>query len=437
MRTIVVGGGIAGLACAWRLRERGHDVVVLEREAQAGGRMRSERHGDFVLDRGAQFIASAYTNLHAVTQAVGLASEVRTMQRTRDAILRNGVLHGLDHGAPLSLLRTRLLSPGAKLRLSRILFEQWRHRHHIDPRHPEHAATIDREDMPTYLRRIVGDEAFEYVFAPSFSSTFDSDPEDLSGAFVLLASRLMLSGFALQSFVGGTGRLTAALADLVKARTGCHVTSVTDDGKQVRVAYEDSTGVETIEGDAAVVAVPGSQVRALCPNLTAEESAFFADVRYVRGMIVFLLFDTAPATLPYYGVAFPRREGIGVYGLAVDHHKPGVAPSGAGLINVALTATAAHHLRHADDDAVVAHVLTELGRTPIGRLAPRAAVVHRWDPMLPQFYAGYTRKLADFLTRQQRSPRIAFAGDYLVGPFTEAALTSGLRAADEITDLPR
>ena len=30
MRVIVVGGGIMGLACAWALRRRGHDVALYE-----------------------------------------------------------------------------------------------------------------------------------------------------------------------------------------------------------------------------------------------------------------------------------------------------------------------------------------------------------------------------------------------------------------------
>lgn len=436
-RVIVVGGGIAGLACAFRLLQHGHEVTVLEREPVPGGRMRSERVGDFVVDRGAQFIASGYRNLHRMADELGLAPRIHPLGAAKNAMLRGGRLEPGDYDTPLAFLRSRLLSFGAKLRLPRIGFELWRHRRLLDPHRPTRAAPLDREDMPTYLRRTVGDECFEYLFAPAFSSTFDSDPEDLSGAFALLVLRFVLGGFRLQCFEGGIGLLTATLAERIAARPGCAVhtgatvTSVETDPGGARVRWRHGEREEAAEADAAVLALPGPLVPGLCPSLTGAERRFLRDVRYVRGMIVFLLFDKAPETLPYYGVAFPRREGIGLYGLAVDHHKPGVAPEGAGIVNVALTASAAARLWDAPDAAVVEHVLSELARTPVGRLAPLQALVHRWDPMLPQFHAGYLPRLAAFLERRDRSPRLAFAGDYLVGPYTEAALTSGVRAANE------
>src|SRR5690606_38645963 len=201
-----------------------------------------------------------------------------------------------------------------------------------------------------------------------------------------------------------------------------------------RVTYRPRAGgrEQRVLADAAVVALPGSLVSGVCATLTPAEKSFFAQVRYGRGIVCFLMTDRAPATIPGYGVAFPRRENVGLYGLAVDHHKRGVAPAGAGLLNAALTAEAAARLWNAPDDAVVEHVLESLARTPIGRLEPIASAVHRWDPMLPQLHAGYLRHLAAFSARTDRSPRLAFAGDYLIGPYTEMALTSGMRAATEV-----
>ena len=47
---IVIGGGIAGMSAAWRLRDT--DVIVLEASNRIGGRLRSERRGRYWLNWG-------------------------------------------------------------------------------------------------------------------------------------------------------------------------------------------------------------------------------------------------------------------------------------------------------------------------------------------------------------------------------------------------
>ena len=96
---------------------------------------------------------------------------------------------------------------------------------------------------------------------------------------------------------------------------------------------------------------------------------------------------------------------------------PRVIVVGGGIAGL----TAAHTLRG------------ELAKLPLRGLdKTEGYALHRWPELVPQFYAGYIRALAAFKARRRRSDRLFFAGDYLVGPYTEAALTSGLRAAGEL-----
>lgn len=60
MTTVVVGAGLAGLACARRLTAAGRDVVVLEAGDGVGGRVRTDRVDGFLVDRGFQVLLTGY-----------------------------------------------------------------------------------------------------------------------------------------------------------------------------------------------------------------------------------------------------------------------------------------------------------------------------------------------------------------------------------------
>ncbi|MDH3686529.1 MAG: FAD-dependent oxidoreductase, partial [Myxococcales bacterium] len=56
---VVVGAGLAGLAAAGELRERGARVTVLERADRPGGRATSDVRDGCTFDSGAQLISAA------------------------------------------------------------------------------------------------------------------------------------------------------------------------------------------------------------------------------------------------------------------------------------------------------------------------------------------------------------------------------------------
>lgn len=56
----IVGGGISGLICAIELEKEGYNPVIIEKENQVGGRLRTSQFNGQILDHGFQVLLTAY-----------------------------------------------------------------------------------------------------------------------------------------------------------------------------------------------------------------------------------------------------------------------------------------------------------------------------------------------------------------------------------------
>jgi oxygen-dependent protoporphyrinogen oxidase len=247
---------------------------------------------------------------------------------------------------------------------------------------------------------------------------------------VLATIDYMFAGFRLSAFHGGNGLLTQTLASKLRVRVGAEVVRVTQGPEAASVALASG---ETLTADAIVLATPGNHVARLCDTLTPSERDFFERVRYAASIICFVMTSDTDADPGIYGVGIGRAEGIRLYGMAMENPKEGAVPEGKTMFNCALSEAYAAELMHKSDSEIAGAALDELRKLPLRGLdKTENVVVHRWPELVPQFYHGYIRALAAFKQRRDRSDSLFFAGDYLVGPYTEAALTSGLRAAEDV-----
>jgi len=430
---VVVGAGFAGLSCAWRLRGAGHKVEVLEAGQQPGGRTQSEIRNGFTLESGPSRFDSGDDNLRDLAWKLGIGDRLREIPSRGEVVLRGDRFHRADFDSPATWISSRLLSAGAKARLLKLAAElalNWRR---IEIQHPERAAELDRENFSSALDRVVGRECLDNYMAPHFARCFGCAPEQLSRAFGWVALRSLLRGTHPQVLQGGVGVLTARLAERVPVRLGCEVLRIETETDGARVHYQRDGREGWVMADAVVVALPGCEVAALCPKLTPGERGFFEQIRYTREITASLMFDRAPRRLSFDSASFPRSAAMGLSALSVEHHKPDFAPPSAGLLRATLATRATDRLWDAADSDVLEFVDRELARTPVGCLKPQDYAISRTDPMYPIFYPGYLSSLVRFGRRVDRSPRLFFAGDYLVGPAVESALTSGERVAAEIT----
>ena len=187
-RAVVVGAGIAGLAAATGLAERGVSVDVIERENYLGGRVGGwTDHSDGVelaMNRGFHAFFRQYYNLRAllsrVDASLSMLSPVDDYPLI-DGAGRQDTFRGLPRNPPWNALVFALRSPTFRLTdLAR-----------IDARAaaplaavslPDIYHRIDHVDAETFLKSINFPEAARHLAFEVFSRSFFASPTELSAA---------------------------------------------------------------------------------------------------------------------------------------------------------------------------------------------------------------------------------------------------------------
>src|ERR1044071_3610489 len=113
---VIIGAGISGLVCAYRLKSLGADVLLLEKSDRVGGVMRSERIAGYLIERGPNS-SQGTEELMALVEELGIMDEVAEGDPKAPAyVYFNSRLHAVPAGAG-AFVRSKLLSAGGKLRI--------------------------------------------------------------------------------------------------------------------------------------------------------------------------------------------------------------------------------------------------------------------------------------------------------------------------------
>ncbi|WP_282701741.1 NAD(P)/FAD-dependent oxidoreductase [Streptomyces sp. CC219B] len=225
---LVVGAGVAGLACAWDLLAAGADTLVVEAGDGVGGRMRSDLVEGFVVDRGFQVFNTSYPQvrrrlslrrlgLRPFTPGVLVHSSSGRL-RFGDPTRRPGTLP--------ELLSGRLAGPRDLLALGALSA-----RDVLAP--PRRLTSAADTTTRTALARAGFSDAFvERFFRPFLSGVFLEDELETSSRVFHLVWRSMLRG-TLCLPGGGIGAVPHALAGALPPGTvhlETPVRQLTDDG---------------------------------------------------------------------------------------------------------------------------------------------------------------------------------------------------------------
>src|SRR5260370_1008371 len=115
---VIVCCGLAGLTAATLLARAGLPVILFEKSRSPGGRARSEKHGDFILNLGPHALYCG-GQAKAIWRRMGIEWQAGKVPSSGGKVLLDGTLHELPYST-MTLLRTRLF-PAAKLEAARLL----------------------------------------------------------------------------------------------------------------------------------------------------------------------------------------------------------------------------------------------------------------------------------------------------------------------------
>lgn len=459
-RFAIVGAGIGGLACAYRLikrhRENGEpiDISLYEASGRAGGVIETTTNDGFVMERGPDSIITEKPWALDLCREVGLGERVLATRRehARSLLVRHGRLipvpEGLHLMAPSRLLPFALspaLSFIGKLRMAADL---------VLPARRDGAD----ESLADFVRRRLGREALERLAQPMVGGVYTADPEKLSLAATMprflelerrygsvirgmIASRRQkerglgeAAGPRYELFVALREGLEELPKKLVESLPPASLRLATP-VRALRPAtpgwlVSTDSGTERFDGVclATPAYVAATLVAAFAPPLAADLGA----IEYASSATVNLVYarEAVGDELGAFGFVAPAVERLPLIACTYSSRKyRHRAPEDAVLLRAFVGgALFPDQLEQSDDDIVgaVHACLAPLLRI---RSRPRLSLVSRWPRSMPQYHVGHLARIQRIETEAARYPSLALAGSAYRGTGIPDCVLSGERAA--------
>ena len=431
-RVVIVGGGLSGLAAAFRIRQAHpeYNLTLLEAASRLGGNVGSERTDGFLVERGPNGLFDAKPHAVQLCRDLGIGDRLVPASegaRKNRFLFLNGKLRRLP-GDPLGLMVSPVLSLGGKLRL---LPEPFRKRPADAP---------EDESVAAFARRRFGREAADVFVDALVTGIHAGDPERLSmtAAFPRLPQFEREYGSVFRGFLrSAKERRRAAVARgetpapprmwsfrdglqvLINAlgerlgdvtRTGVSVSRLSRNGGGWVV---ESAG-ERWAADVVVLTTPAPHQADLLTPLDARLSELVGGIRYAPVNVAVLGYreQDAPVRPDGFGYIAPqntRRDVLGVQWCSSIF--PDRAPPGFVLWRALAGGVNRPDVTALPDDEFLKVVHRELTATMGVTGEPAFARVVRWPRAIPQYELGHPARVAEIMRLADVHPGLILGGN--------------------------
>ncbi|MFF4956279.1 protoporphyrinogen oxidase [Streptomyces sp. NPDC001222] len=448
---VVIGGGIAGLAAAHRLLDRGARVTVLEASDRLGGKLLPGEIAGVRVDLGAESMLARRPEAVALARAVGLGDRLRPPATATASIWTRGALRPMPKGHVMGV-------PGTASALLGLLSDEGLRRIEEDAHLPR-TEVGDDVAVGEYVADRLGREVVDRLVEPLLGGVYAGDAYRISMRSAVpqlfqaaqshdslteavrdiqaKTAAAVQAGPVFMGIEGGVGRLPQAVAESVRARGGeILLNSVVDrlhrTGEGWQVLVED----RLYEADAVVVATPAPQAARLLRTASPEAAAELRAVEYASMALVTLAYRRADADLPDgSGFLVPPVDGRTIKASTFASRKWGwIADENPDLL-VLRTSVGRYGeteiLDHEDAD-LVAVSRSDLWEATGLDATPVETRVTRWTDGLPQYPVGHHARVARVREYVAKLPGLAVCGAAYDGVGIPACIASAYAAVDQL-----
>lgn len=454
--TVIIGGGITGLATAFYLQRAAHDTVdvtLVESSPHPGGKITSRHENGFLIEGGPDsFIARKPATIQ-LCRDLGLEDELigANSEQHSTYVLSRGVLHRFPDGV-MPMLKSNLISWPGKLRLAAEAF--------LPPRFED-----GDESLASFVRRRMGAEVLDKMAAPLLAGIYAADPEDLSlqGTFAMLPELeknygSVLRGHLMQRWLrsraqeqsaghekssmfmtlrSGLQQLVETLTlhlTLVDIRLNCRVLAVMPIDNHYEVLLHDGS---FLCADDIVFATPAYVTADLVQEMDPSLADRLRRIRYVSTATVSLGFRQSDLKSPLngYGFVVPRQERRMITACSWSSTKFAArAPDGYSLVRVFVGGACNERLAEREEAELVDLARRELHSTMGIEAHPVVSRAYRWHKGNPQYDVGHQVRIAEINRLAARHPRLYLAGAAYRGAGVPDCIESGARVATRIAE---
>ncbi|MDX3135534.1 protoporphyrinogen oxidase [Streptomyces europaeiscabiei] len=449
---VVIGAGIAGLAAAHGLLDRGARVTVLEASDRVGGKLLPGEIAGARVDLGAESMLARRPEAVALAREVGLADRLRPPATATASLWTRGALRPMPKGHVMGV-------PGTASALSGVLSDEGLARIERDADLPR-TEVGDDVAVGEYVAARLGREVVDRLVEPLLGGVYAGDAYRISMRSAVpqlfqaarthtslteavrgiqeRAAAARQTGPVFMGIEGGVGQLPLAVAESVRAR-GAEIrtrTPVTELRREASGGWRVVTGDRVLHVDAVVVAAPAPVAAGLLRAEAPEAAAELSGVEYASMALVTLAYRRGDLTLPEgSGFLVPPVEGRTIKASTFSSQKWGwIADENPDLL--VLRTSVGRYGETAILDHDDAH-LVDVSRTDLREATGLSATpletrVTRWDSGLPQYPVGHHARVARLREHLGRLPGLAVCGAAYDGVGIPACVASAAAAVDQI-----